>query len=71
MVEQVTERVLSDCENTIGVRGKPIDDGQTLLHLLGWPDIELKEVTTNFGNGTIDEVYGATEQLLRDCLDAP
>jgi inosine-uridine nucleoside N-ribohydrolase len=50
----------------MGVPGKPIDDGQTLLYLFGRPDIELVGITTTFGNGTIDEVHGATEELLRD-----
>ncbi len=62
----MTERVICDCDNTMGVPGKPVDDGQTLLYLLGRPDVELVGVTTTFGNGTIEEVYGATEQLLHD-----
>lgn len=49
----------------MGVPGKPIDDGQTLLYLLGRPDIELLGITTSFGNGTIDEVLAATRQLLK------
>jgi inosine-uridine nucleoside N-ribohydrolase len=57
--------IICDCDNTMGVPGKPVDDGQTLLYLLGRPDIELLGVTTSFGNGTIDEVYGATTRLLR------
>jgi len=61
----MTERVICDCDNTLGVPGKPVDDGQTLLYLLGRSDIELVGVTTTFGNGTIDEVYSATERLLR------
>jgi len=59
------EKVLCDCDNTMGVPGKPIDDGQTLLYLLGRPDIDVLGVTTTFGNGTIDQVYPATERLLR------
>lgn len=58
-------RVICDCDNTMGVPGKPVDDGQTILYLLGRPDIELVGITTTFGNGTIDEVHGATEWLLR------
>jgi purine nucleosidase len=62
----MTHPVFCDCDNTMGIPGKPIDDGQTLLYLLGRPDIELVGITTSFGNGTIDEVHGATERLLRD-----
>ncbi|MGB9592529.1 MAG: nucleoside hydrolase [Anaerolineae bacterium] len=58
-------RVICDCDNTMGVPGKPVDDGQTILYLLGRPDIDLVGITTTFGNGTIDEVYGATAWLLR------
>ena len=60
------ERVICDCDNTMGVPGKPIDDGQTLLYLWGRPDLDLVGITTSFGNGSIDEVYGATKKLLRD-----
>ncbi len=58
--------IICDCDNTFGVPGKPIDDGQTLLYLLGRPDIELLGVTTTFGNSTIDDVHPATERLLRE-----
>lgn len=65
-------RVLVDCDNTLGLPGKPIDDGQTLLYLLGRPDIELMGITTSFGNGTIEEVRTATERFRRDYgLDIP
>ena len=60
------ERVICDCDNTMGLPGKPVDDGQALLYLLGRSDIEVMGITTTFANGTIDEVYHATEQLLRD-----
>jgi inosine-uridine nucleoside N-ribohydrolase len=60
------ERVIFDCDNTMGLPGKPIDDGQTLLYVLGRSDIELVGITTSFGNGTIDEVFAATASLLHD-----
>lgn len=62
----MSKRVICDCDNTMGLPGKPVDDGQTLLYVLGRSDIELMGVTTTFGNGTIDEVYAATEELLHD-----
>ena len=62
----MSERVICDCDNTTGVPEKPIDDGQTLLYLSGRPDLELLGITTTFGNGTIDEVHGATVSLLRE-----
>lgn len=52
--------VIFDCDNTFGAPRSEIDDGLTLLYLLGRPDIELLGVTTTFGNGSIDKVYAAT-----------
>ena len=59
-------RVLYDCDNTLGLPRREIDDGLTLLYLLGRPDIELAGVTTTFGNGPIDAVYPQTVRMLRD-----
>jgi purine nucleosidase len=61
----MTLRVICDCDNTMPLPGMPIDDGQTLLYLLGRPDIELVGITTSFGNGTLDQVWEATTRLLR------
>jgi purine nucleosidase len=57
--------VIFDCDNTMGLPLKEIDDGLTLLYLLGQPDVELLGVTTTFGNGTIGEVYPQTRRLLQ------
>ncbi|MDY7075703.1 MAG: nucleoside hydrolase [Chloroflexota bacterium] len=69
----MTERIIYDCDNTMGLPHKEIDDGLTLLYLLGRPDVELLGVTTTFGNGAIGEVYPQTVQLLRrlGCADIP
>jgi inosine-uridine nucleoside N-ribohydrolase len=56
--------VIYDCDNTMGLPGKEIDDGLTLLYLLGRPDIRLLGVTTTFGNGTTDQAYAQTRELL-------
>lgn len=65
-------KVIIDCDNTFGIPGKPIDDGQTIMYLLGRDDIEILGITTTFGNSTIDDVYPATiwllEQLGREDL---
>ncbi len=57
--------VIFDCDNTMGLPLKEIDDGLTLLYLLGRPDVQLLGVTTIFGNGSIDEVYPQTRKLLQ------
>ncbi len=59
------KKVIVDCDNTMGVPGRPVDDGQTLLYLLGRRDIELIGVTTSFGNSNIEDVFWATTELLR------
>lgn len=58
-------RVLYDCDNTLGLPGREIDDGLTLLYLLGRPEISLEGVTTSFGNDHIDAVYSQTVRMLR------
>lgn len=58
------QKVLFDCDNTMGLPQREIDDGLTLLYLLGRPDVELLGVTTTFGNGTVEEAQAQTEQLL-------
>lgn len=58
------DKVIFDCDNTMGVPTKEIDDGLTLYYLLGRPDIDLLGITTTFGNGTIDQVYPQTISLV-------
>ncbi len=58
------KRVIVDCDNTYGVPGLPIDDGQTLMYLAGRPDIEIVGITCTYGNGGIDDVYPATKWLV-------
>lgn len=57
-------QVIYDCDNTMGLPFKEVDDGLTLLYLLGRPDIELIGVTTTFGNGTAQQSYDQTRKLL-------
>lgn len=62
----MTEQIIFDCDNTMGRPYWEVDDGLTLLYLLGRSDIELLGITTTFGNGPIEQVHTLTEQLLRD-----
>ncbi len=51
---------------------KEVDDGLTLLYLLGVPELELLGITTTFGNGRIDQVYDQTQRLANQLgLDVP
>lgn len=60
------EKVIFDCDNTFGVKEKDVDDGLTLLYLLGSNKIELLGITNTFGNGDIETVYNATSIMLDD-----
>lgn len=53
-------KIIFDCDNTMGLKGKDVDDGLTLLYLLGNKQINLLGVTTTFGNSNINDVYNNT-----------
>lgn len=59
-------KIIYDCDNTLGLFGKDVDDGLTLAYLSAQPDIELLGITTTFGNGTLDEVRAQTDWLVAD-----
>ncbi|MCD4803798.1 MAG: nucleoside hydrolase [Anaerolineales bacterium] len=63
------EQIIFDCDNTLGLRSKEIDDGLAFYYLLGRPDIKLMGITTTFGNGTIDQVYTQTTKMVTDLGD--
>lgn len=58
------KKIIYDCDNTIGLSGKDVDDGLTLLYLLGRDDIELLGVTLTHGNSSVDEVYKNTINMM-------
>ncbi|RLD03663.1 MAG: nucleoside hydrolase, partial [Chloroflexota bacterium] len=60
------DKIIFDCDNTMGLWTKEIDDGLALYYLLGRPDVGLVGVTTTFGNGTIDQVYPQTQKMVTD-----
>ena len=61
------KRVIFDCDSTVGLPGKPMDDALALLYLLGRPeDAEILGITCTFANGTAAEVYQSTTQLLQE-----
>ncbi|SHJ88467.1 nucleoside hydrolase [Paramaledivibacter caminithermalis] len=59
-------KVIFDCDNTMGVENCDVDDGLTLLYLLGRQDIDLLGVTTTFGNSKIDIVYNNTIKMFNE-----
>lgn len=56
-------KVIFDCDNTMGIKNCDVDDGLTLLYLLGRQDIDLLGVTTTFGNSKIDIVHDNTLRM--------
>jgi len=59
--------VIFDCDSTVGLPGKPMDDALALLYLLGRPEeAEILGITCTFANGTAAEVYRSTSALLRE-----
>ncbi|UFT98633.1 nucleoside hydrolase [Radiobacillus kanasensis] len=60
------QKVIVDCDNTMGVQGRDIDDGLALFYLLGSKDVELLGVSTTFGNSDVDTVYQVTQQLFEE-----
>lgn len=61
------KHIIFDCDSTVGLPGKPMDDALALLYLLGRPEeAEILGITCTFGNGTVPEVYGSTTRLLQE-----
>lgn len=59
-------KVIFDCDNTMGLPNKDVDDGLTLMYLIGNKNIDLVGVTTTFGNSNIEDVFAATTRLFKD-----
>ncbi len=57
-------KIILDFDNTMGLPKHEIDDGLTLLYLLGQTDIEILGITTTFGNSSLSDVMTATQELL-------
>ncbi|WP_028307737.1 nucleoside hydrolase [Desulfitibacter alkalitolerans] len=60
------ERLIFDCDNTLGVEGCDVDDGLALLYLLGKGSVQICGITTTFGNSNLQAVHMTTQQLLKD-----
>ena len=61
------KHIIFDCDSTVGLPGKPMDDALALLYLLGRPnEAEILGITCTFANGTAKEVYSSTGVLLKE-----
>ena len=64
------KRIIFDCDSTVGLPGKPMDDVLALLYLLGNPhSCEVLGITCTFANGTeytvLATALGMGKALLR------
>ena len=60
------KKIVFDCDNTIGVENCDVDDGLTLLYLLGCKDVEILGITNCFGNNETETVYANTLSFLKE-----
>ena len=60
------KKIIFDCDNTIGVEDCDVDDGLTLLYLLGCKDVEILGITNCFGNNETETVYANTLSFLKE-----
>lgn len=65
--------IIFDCDNTMGIKGRPMDDALAFFYLLGNKHIaNVIGITTTFGNGSVEEVYNCTKALISEIkLDIP
>jgi purine nucleosidase len=62
----MVKKVVVDCDNTMGKPFSEIDDGLTILYLLGCEDIELVGITNCYANSSIRDVEYWTDRFLHD-----
>jgi inosine-uridine nucleoside N-ribohydrolase len=59
-------KIILDCDNTIGLEKKDVADGLAFLFLLGKQDVDLKGITSVFGNSTIEQTSEIMNKMLAD-----
>lgn len=57
------KKIILDCDNTFGMQQRDVDDGLTILYLLGQKNLNLLGVTLSHGNGNYQEVLSATQKF--------
>lgn len=60
------KKVIFDCDNTMGIKDCDVDDGLALLYLLGKDRIDLRGITTTYGNSDVETVYANTAVMLQE-----
>lgn len=63
----VKRKIFIDCDNSIGLEGKPMDDALAILYLMGCTnEAEIVGIGCNFGNCSSAETFECTRQLLNE-----
>ncbi len=58
-------KIFIDCDNSMGLEGRPMDDALAILYLMGChEDAEIVGIGCNFGNCTSAETFECTKQLV-------
>ncbi len=60
------KKILCDCDNTMGLENRDVDDALAILYLVGSSEVDLAGITTTYGNDTIEVVYETTAGLMKD-----
>lgn len=66
------KKVIFDCDNTMGIDNRDIDDGLALVYLLNNDEVDLKGITCTYGNDSLEKVFKQTTELCRRLhIDVP
>ena len=64
------KKVIYDCDNTMGLDNRDIDDGLALVYLVENKDVELLGVCTTYANDSLEYVHKQTLELVEDlCIN--
>lgn len=58
------KKVIYDCDNTMGLDNRDIDDGLALVYLVENKDVELLGVCTTYANDSLEYVHKQTLELV-------
>ena len=60
------KKVIYDCDNTMGLDNRDIDDGLALVYLVENKDVDLLGVSTTYANDSLEYVHKQTLELVED-----
>ena len=61
------KKIFIDCDNSMGIEGKPMDDALAILYLMGCQDeADIAGIACNYGNASASDCFECTRQLLKE-----